>query len=280
MSPERRLRIELLHGLGWMVFHRQTTHLWRKSIDSGDLVLPEDVLRERSFTTPGDDRDHVFGQMFSPLDILSIHEDTFDHSVNFNFTFPEKTLRLHLEASDRLARVAIDHLITIYLLEASTFGASFESSVDGREAIGSMPISQSVFQPPLHFEKAIGALCHCGFCTETDGGYLWTDAARPFMESAGLWIGDQTRDEVREAELIEIWETMPARLKSLFTENNKGGLDVLSLAVAMSRFWYGGKWHEKPESGAAIGSDVIIKGGHTPTAKEIGRLYADGKLTG
>lgn len=280
MALQDWLRIELLHGLGWTVFHRQTTHLWRRSIDPANLVLPIDVNRGGAFVTPGDDRDLAFGRIFGPLDILAIDDDTFDHSVNFKFTFPEETLRSHLEASDRVAAVVVDDLMTAFLDEASAFGAALELFVDSRQAVAaSMPVVRSVFQPPQHFEKAVGALCQSGFCTETADGYLWADSVRPFMEVAGLWIGNRTKDEVREDELIEIWKTMPIRLKSLLTKGSNGGLDVLSLAVAMSQFWYGGKWHEEPLNKGETSSDIILKGGHIPTAKEIARLYSSGKLT-
>lgn len=242
-------------------------------------MLQSDVQSGRRFSSPGDDGDLAIGDIFKPLEILSIDEDTYDHSVNFEFTFQDKTLFAHLVAADRLALVDFDLLITTFLQEASTFGTSFVSSVDGRQAIDSLPISQSVFTAPPHFQSAIDALCQSAFCAEVDGGYLWTSSVRPFMESARLWVGDKTRDEVRETELTEIWDTMPPKLRSLIRGKQKGSLNVLGLAMVIGNFRYGGRWHEKPKNKDNFqGRDLSLSGGHIPTAKEIGRLYSDGKL--
>lgn len=281
MDQETRLRIELLHGLGWMVFYQHRRHLWRKQIDAGDLVLPEDVPRDSAFSAPGGDSPEAFAEVFRPLGSLSIDDETYDHSFNFAFTFQEATLRAHLEATERLASVDFDRLLTSYLREASVFGKSFLSYVTGREALDSLPISQSAFRAPPHFKGAIDALCRSGFCAEVEGGHRWTIALRPYMEAAYLWVGERTRDEVREAELTEIWETMPPRWKSLLTNRPRGEFDLLSLALIMSNFWYRGRWHEEPESKDRVlrGAEGL-KGEHIPTAGQIVRLYSEGRLKG
>lgn len=279
MAPDDRLRIELLHSLGWMFFHRNTRRRWLEQINAGHLVLPGDVPHASAFATPSGEEHLVLGRAFQPLGILLIDDETYDHSANLAFTFPEASLRAHLEATDRLALVALDPLIPTFLSEAARFGSAFRSSRDGREAIASLPISQAAFDVPAHFQAAVQALCQCRLCAQVDGRTRWSAPVRPHMEAAYLWIGDQTRDQVREAELTKIWTTMPAKLKSLVTGGGKGGVDVLSLALALTHLWYKGKWHKTPRNRELVklGADGI-SGDHIVTAKEISRLLEDGKL--
>lgn len=243
----------------------------------GRLALPDDVQKDRAFSSACGDEEWGVRGVFKDLEALSIDDQTYDHSVNFNFVFQEETLRANLEATDRLASVDLDHLITTFLSEASRLGPSFRSLKTGREAIDSLPISQSVFQAPQHFQKPIDALCQSGFCAKVDSGYLWTASVRPFMERAHLWFGDRTHVEIREQELVEIWDAMPSKLRHLVTQNRDGILDVLNFAMAMSHLWYNGKWHEKPERYDNLGPDSL-KGSCLSTANEMGRLYKEGKL--
>lgn len=275
MDRESRLRIELLHSIGWMFLHSNTTHLWRKKIDSGTLLLPSEVERNCSFATPSGDDHLIIGNVFEPLNILSIDDDTCDHSAFLRFTFLEETLRIHLEHSDRLNLVDRDHLITTFLSTASEFGSRFESSVTGKQAIESLPVPQATFVVPSHFEGPIDALCDVSLCSKKKGGYRWGAAIRPHMQSARLWIGDQTKKEIRENELIKMWRTMPLQLKSIVTDS--GNIEIGSLAVAIAHLWYDGQWHRKPENSKQLDLDSDPRM-DLATAKEICRLHRKGKL--
>ena len=279
MDKETRLRIELLHCIGWMFFHRCRSHLWRDQIDAGRLALPEDVPKETAFTGPGSYLTDDFQRIFRALGCLQINDPIYDNMVRFRFAFQERNLREHLEASGRLEAIPRDDLFTTFLRWASELGRGFVSFSLGREAIGSLPIVQSDFPAPPHFNRAIDALCDCGFCARVENGHRWTEAIRSYMESAHLWVGEKTRDEIREAELIEIWDSMPAKLKAPYVKELKGHFDVLTFALLMSHFWYRGTWHEKPESlhRVRLGA-ASFKGEHIPTAKELFDLHAKGKL--
>lgn len=278
MAQERRLLIELVNSVCWMFFHSHTRRFWTDEIKLGNLKLPDDIQQGVTFSTPSDDRDLTIGELLNPLGILSI-KDSIGSTGYIKFIYPEDTLRAHLEATDRLSLVDFDRLMTTFLSEGSIFGKSFRSSETGKEAIASLPISQSVFQVPTHFQEPINALRQSGFCTAVNGGYLWAEPIRPFMETAYLWRGDQTRDEIREAELTKIWDEMPPKLRSAIMES---GLNVIDLACVMSLLLYDGKWHTKPKYKDIDPNDVesYMRGSDLATAIEIGRLYRDGKLQG
>lgn len=268
---------ELLHALAWMMWKSHTTHLNRSAIDAGELTLDPDVPNGAAFRSLLEEQDEHTADALTALNLLDCGERGYrGDSYACRFTFSGPTLRAEFSCMEAPNLLSVERLVPAFLVQASVFGSNFKSSRDGREAVASLPIVQEHFEAPSHFAVYVSALCDEGYCTRESHGYVWTSKIRPQMEAARLWEGFNTKDELRENYLKDIWETMPEALKRPFLRTGEG-LDVLSFAFAMGHFFYDDRWHVQPEDPKSF-ADGDLRGGFIPVAKEIDTLIKAGKL--
>jgi hypothetical protein len=267
---------EMLHALAWMMWNSHATHLHRSEIDAGALTLEPDVPNGAAFRSLLEEQDEQTADALRALNLLDCGERGYDGIYICRFTFAAPTLRAELSNMAAPNLLNVERLIPAFLVQASMFGGSFRSYRDGREALASLPIVQVSFELPSHFAVYVHALCDEGYCAHDANGYVWTRKIRPHMETARLWEGFNTRDELREHHLKKIWDTMPEALKRPFLQSGKN-LDVLSFAFAMGHFFYDDRWHTTPEHPRSF-ADGDLRGGFIPVADEIDTLIKAGKI--
>lgn len=118
------------------------------------------------------------------------------------------------------------------------------------------------------FERTFELLNGCGYVERVGDKVKWTNKIAPHMRATYVWTEDGVSEEEQyEAEIEEIWQTMPPKFRKTFFSSNR--VDVISLGVMISRFWYDGKWQDIDRDGGK--SETIIRGGATAIAKDLAK---------
>lgn len=286
---EKKLLAELVHSILWMKVTSGSSHLHREEIDTLTFSPPLDVSTPSGFGIdsssdeegdPFDYRLERFLRTLSGSDICSVGQTDYAHRAFVKLNFDTPNLRDALLEKKIRSFVSETETIEVFLGEAARFNCIFESSKDGRYALDSLPIMMEWFGAPRHFAIVLETLTDAGYCTKASSKFQWLSKIKPHMEAVQLWQYGKTVHEIRTEKLTSIWDSMPIRFKSPFSEHGKkaGGLDVLSFATVMGHFWYDDRWHDEPEDPQSLKRGDLLRGGHISTARELGRLFREGKL--
>lgn len=274
---------ELVHSIFWMHVTSEKAYFHRKEINENKFVPSLEVASQICFSIESDDDNpeltETFFRKISASGICSVGDTDYEHRAYIELTFNTPTLRETLENSNIAVPIEDGIIIAAFLEEASQFESYFLSAQDDRPSLESLPITMDWFSAPRHFASALDALVTSGYCELDQSGYRWLPKIRPHMETVHLWKGGKTIHQIREARLCHIWDTMPIRFKTVFLEVAKknNGLDIVSFAFLMGHFWYDEQWHEEPEDLKSL-KRGDLRGGVIPTARDLGKLFKEGKL--
>jgi|GEM_PF-4396678 len=277
------LFVELVHSLLWMNKTKGQSHKHREAIDTLNFVPNLQVENKSYFTIEVDDelpsRLEKFLRKIQVSGICTLRNSCYGPWAKVEIHFKGRDLRTCLCDANIGNFIQEGELVSVFLEEAANFDSSFESSIDGRRALAALPVDWEWFTPPHYFAEPVNTLLNAGYCETNALKYRWTEKVRPQMEAALLWVGDKTSFQLREEELLQIWNTMPERFRMLFAQQarEKDSLDVINLAMIMGHFRYDGEWHEKPENLEGL-RQGILPGGQISTATELNRLFKSGKI--
>lgn len=99
------------------------------------------------------------------------------------------------------------------------------------------------FPVPPDFERVFELFERCGYVERVGGKVRWTDRIAPEMRAAYAWTEDfVSRSEAEDVEIDKMWRSMPPRFREMFFSG--GPVDVVSLGIVISQFWYGGDWRD------------------------------------
>ena len=282
-TSQKMLVLELVHSMFWMNITSHSAYRHRNEIDTGSFNPTLEVSSNSGFSIESDQDDPELKEKFfrkvATSKICTVGETDYEHRASVELHFDAENLRDALLDTDISAFVEIDLAIEAFLDDSARFERQFESSRDGRPALKSLPITMEYFSVPKHFIAVLATLVKSGYCEGVQSQYRWLSKIKPHMEAVHLWADGKTRHQIREAELSHIWDTMPKRFKAPFLDHAKkvNALDVLSYASVMGHFWYDYQWHEVPEDMESL-KRGDLRGGHISTAKELGKLFKEGKL--
>lgn len=274
---------ELVHSIFWMNITAHSVYQHRKEIDAGSFNPTLEVFSNSSFSIESDQDDPELKEKFfrrvSASKICTVGETDYEHRASVKLHFDAVNLRDALLDIDISAFVGSNLALEAFLDDAARFEGHFESNKDGRSALKSLPITMECFSAPKHFVAVLDTLVNSDYCERVQSQYKWLSKIKPHMEAVHLWTDGKTLHQIREAELSHIWDTMPKRFKAPFLDHAKkvNALDVVSYASLMGHFWYSNKWHEQPEDLESLRRGDL-RGGHISTAKELGKLFKEGKL--
>lgn len=277
------LSVELIYSLFWMSVTKGQSHKHRREINSLNYVPDLEIANKSSFSIESDennpDPNERLFRALQATGVCTVGNTDYQHLAIVQVLFDGPDLRTSLRGADIEAFLEEGTIIPVFLEEASGFDRHFESSRDGRPALAALPHGKGWFFEPRHFAAPVNALSDAGYCEPKGEQFRWSRSVGPHMQAAGLWVGEKTIDQIREAELSDIWDTMPPKFKQPMMDQAKqvNGLDILSFAMVMGHFWYDGKWHDKPENPNSL-KRGNLPGGFIPTARELGKLFDAGKL--
>lgn len=277
------LTIELVHSLFWMNLTREESYKFRREINNLKFAPDLDVPNKTSFSIESNDANpEPHEKLFRDIQatgICTVANTDYEHRARVQVHFDDLNLKSSLKRAGIVSFVATDKTVAIFLEEAANFHRNFESSNGGQSALAALPIGKEWFSAPRHFVAAVTALSNAGYCECNGAQFRWSQSAEPHMEAAKLWIGEKSADQVREEELIRIWETMPTKFKDhlLSLAKESDGFDVVSLSMVIGHFWYDGKWHDAPEYPDSL-KRGDLPGGYIGAAKELDKLLQVGKI--
>lgn len=96
---------------------------------------------------------------------------------------------------------------------------------------------------PGNFKHAFELFAQCGYVERVGDAVEWTARIAPEMRAIHAWTDDDlSREELYDAEIKQMWRTMPPRFREVFFSG--GPVDVISLSAAISQCWYDGRWQD------------------------------------
>ncbi len=103
------------------------------------------------------------------------------------------------------------------------------------------------FIVPPEYTRTCHLLEQCGYLVHVNNTVQWTDKITPIMQAIYAWDENgASRVEQYEAEINEMWETMPLKIrKRFFSRKHADTVDVITLSDVIARYWYDGKWQKK-----------------------------------
>ena len=225
---ERTIKIALLSSLFQMKFGGETCAM----PSSGATCSTAHNDQEMEWMT----------EAIQPLRILS-SEPFGNDMLTYRLDFPGGTLTDYLQSASEVDDLDGDKLLLTLLRIASRFDPRRHTR--GDPPLPSLPTIREAFAPPAHFVPVLDALCLGGYCDRKGAMFRWTDKIAPFMEEAWLWVDGVPATEVRQRELLRMWDTMPLKIRAMVVTPD-GSLDLRRLMVVMGHFWSDGTWRDKP----------------------------------
>lgn len=191
---ERSIKIALLSSLFRMKFGGETC----ATPISGATFSTADHDQEMEWLT----------ETVEPLRILSSERVQYD-MLAYRLIFQGSTLADYLQSAPEVNDLDGKKILLTFLRISSTFDPRRHTRGDPPRP--SLPTTREAFASPAHFVPVLDALCLDGYCDRKGPIFQWTDKIAPLMEEAWLWIDGVLATEVRQRELLRMWDTMPPK---------------------------------------------------------------------
>jgi len=253
---ERSIKIALLSSLFRMKFGGETC----ATPISGATFSTADHDQEMEWLT----------ETVEPLRILSSERVQYD-MLAYRLIFQGSTLADYLQSAPEVNDLDGKKILLTFLRISSTFDPRRHTRGDPPRP--SLPTTREAFASPAHFVPVLDALCLDGYCDRKGPMFQWTDKIAPLMEEAWLWIDGVLATEVRQRELLRMWDTMPPKTRAMVVTTD-GTLDLRRLSVVWGHFWYDGAWHDKPGNEQSFQRSGVIGGSFNQTL-ELAELLED-----
>ena len=118
---------------------------------------------------------------------------------------------------------------------------TLDEVLTGFIGMASISTGRGPFVPKAEYLPVLQLLAEHGYLGRIGDKFRWTDKAAPAMRGAYHWDeNDQSSADLHEAQLDEIWHSMPLELKKEIFFN--GETDIFMFAAAYSRWLDDGKW--------------------------------------
>ncbi len=187
----------------------------------------------------------------------SLMDDETSWSACFQIKFDLPELRAVLSKDLPPSAPPLSEVIKVFLSLVTDYG----NQVSTRRA---------PFQVEAGLQPAFELLARCEYVEQIGDEFAWTDKIADTMRAIFRWTDDGIpRKDLFEAEIDEMWRTLPTRIRKMFFSG--GPVDVISLSIVISKCWSGGKWQEA--NWDAGQKDILMSGDSLPRARGLEKRY-------